>query len=192
MQTFGFHYTTTTSLTLKNSNNLFYYDLKEVEGFEDIKGRVIVDWISIPRSWHQWISNVEEKPIIEILLIDTFHRKSFSDYLDFILDFSELKEIIKNRSTFKEWYLMLSAVKGIYLILDKSIGNKYIGSTYRENGIFGRWEEYVNTNGHRNNKRLKELIDSDKNYSRHFQFYNINDSSKDNDSSRGNKTRTTF
>ena len=152
------------------SNNLFYYNLQEVQGFEDIKERVIVDWVSIPRSWHQWISNVEEKPIIEILPADTFHQKSFSDYLDFILDFSELKEIIKNKDTFKEWHLMLSAVKGIYLILDKSTGNKYIGSAYRENGIFGRWEEYVNTNGHGNNKRLKELICSDKNYSRHFQF----------------------
>lgn len=152
------------------SNNLFYYNLREVAGFEDIKERVIVDWVSIPRSWHQWISNVEEKPIIEVLPVDTFNRKSFSDYLDFILDFSELKEIIQNKDTFKEWHLMLSAVKGIYLILDKSTGNKYIGSAYRENGILGRWEEYVNTNGHGNNKRLKALIDGDKNYSRHFQF----------------------
>lgn len=152
------------------AKNMFYYDLTELNGFEDIKERVIVDWVSIPRSWHQWISNVEEKPIIEILPIDTFHKKSFSDYLDFILDFSELKEIIKNKDTFKEWYLMLSAVKGVYLILDKLTGDKYIGSAYRENGIFGRWEEYVNTNGHGNNKRLKELITKDKNYSRYFQF----------------------
>jgi hypothetical protein len=152
------------------ANNIFYYDLSEVEGFEDIKERVIVDWASIQRSWHQWVSNVEEKPIIEILPINTFHQKSFSDYLDFILDFSELKEIIKNRDTFKDWFLMLSAVKGIYLILDKSTGNKYIGSAYSEDGIFGRWEEYVNTNGHGNNKRLKELIESDKTYARHFQY----------------------
>lgn len=151
-------------------NKMFYYDLTEVKGFEDIKERVIVDWVSIPRSWHQWISNVEEKPVIEILPVDTFHQKAFSDYLDFILDFSELTEIIKNKVAFREWFLMLSAVKGIYLILDKSTGNKYIGSAYRENGIFGRWEEYVNTNGHGNNKRLKELVDNDKNYSRHFQF----------------------
>ena len=65
---------------------------------------------------------------------------------------------------------MLSAVKGIYLILDKLTGNKYIGSAYRENGILGRWGEYVNTNGHGNNKQLKELIEKDNNYARHFQF----------------------
>jgi len=65
---------------------------------------------------------------------------------------------------------MLGAVKRIYLILDKLTGNKYIGSAYRENGILGRWQEYVNTNGHGNNKRLKELIEKDKNYARNFQF----------------------
>lgn len=65
---------------------------------------------------------------------------------------------------------MLSAVKGIYLILDKSTGNKYIGSAYRENGILGRWVEYADTNGHGNNKQLKALIEKDFKYARHFQF----------------------
>src|SRR5258705_8919319 len=45
------------------TNNSFLYDLIELEGFEDIKERVIIDWVSISRSWHQWSSNVEEKPI---------------------------------------------------------------------------------------------------------------------------------
>jgi GIY-YIG catalytic domain len=154
----------------KEPNNMFYYNLTEVEGYDDLKERVIIDWGSITRSWHQWVSNVGEKTIIEILPINSFHKKSFSDYLDFILDFSELKEIINNKDTFREWHLMLSAVKGVYLILDKSTGNKYIGSAYSENGIFGRWKEYVNTNGHGNNQKLKVLLGADKNYSRHFQF----------------------
>lgn len=151
-------------------NKKFQYNLIEVKGFDDIKERVIVDWVSLPRSWHQWTANVEEKPIIEILPSNTFHNKSFSDYLDFILDFNELKNNVKNRDGFKEWHLMLSAVKGIYLILDKSTGNKYIGSAYRENGILGRWEEYASTNGHGNNKQLKALITKDNNHARHFQF----------------------
>jgi hypothetical protein len=151
-----------------NPKNSFEYNLTEVKGFEDIKERVIVDWVSLPRSWHQWMSNAAEKPVIEILPIDTFHKRTFSDYLDFILDFGELKEITQNKDAFKEWHLMLGAVKGIYLILDKSTGNKYIGSAYRENGILGRWQEYVNTNGHANNKRLKELIENLK--KPHFRF----------------------
>ncbi len=154
---------------LQNKN--YFYDITEVNGFEDLKERAIVDWVSLPRAWHQWLDNVEAKPIIEILPSETFRNKSFSDYLDFILDFSELKNIIKNGDSFKEWHLMLSAVKGIYLILDKNTGNKYIGSAYNEgNGIFGRWKEYANTNGHGNNQQLKALLSKDKNYSRHFQF----------------------
>ena len=116
------------------------------------------------------MGNVAEKPIIEVLPGRSFTNKVFTDYLDFILDFNELKEIIKDRDGFKDWHLMLGAVKGIYLILDKSTGNKYIGSAYRESGILGRWEEYVTTNGHGNNKQLKALMVKDKNHARNFQF----------------------
>lgn len=151
-------------------NKKYQYNLTEAKGFEDLKERVIIDWASLQRSWHQWMGNVAEKPIIEILPGRSFTNKVFTDYLDFILDFTDLKEIIKDRDGFKDWHLMLGAVKGIYLILDKSTGNKYIGSAYRENGILGRWEEYVNTNGHGNNKQLKALMAKDKNHAKNFQF----------------------
>lgn len=155
--------------TLPNKN--FYYNISEVSGFDDMKERVIVDWVSLPRAWHQWIHQVDKKPIVEILPAKTFVNKAFTDYLDFVLDFSELKNIINNSDSFREWHLMLSAVKGIYLILDKKTGDKYVGSAYNEgDGILGRWREYVNTNGHGNNKRLKEIITVDENYSKHFQF----------------------
>ena len=65
---------------------------------------------------------------------------------------------------------MLSAVKGIYLILDKSTGNKYIGSAYNEDGIMGRWQEYAITNGHGNNRQLIDLLSIDNSHGRNFQF----------------------
>jgi len=36
--------------------------------------------------------------------------------------------------------------------------------------LLKEWKEYANTNGHGNNKKLKALLLSDKNYARHFQF----------------------
>jgi hypothetical protein len=152
------------------ANKKYYYDFSEVRGYEDLKERVIIDWVSLPRSWHQWLNKVREKPVIEVLPERTFRNKGFTDYLDFILDFSELKNIINNNDSFKEWHLMLSAVKGVYLILDKTTGNKYIGSAFNETGILGRWKVYVKTNGHGNNKKLKALISKDKQYSKNFQF----------------------
>jgi hypothetical protein len=53
----------------------------------------------------------------------------------------------------EDWYNNLSTVKGIYLITDNN--NKlYVGSAYGVEGIWGRWKEYVNTNGHGNNIAL--------------------------------------
>ncbi len=152
-------------------NKHFYYDLLELDDFHDIKDRVIVDWVSLQRAWHQWMHKVKPKPIIEILPDKTFRNRAFTDYLDFVLDFSELRNIITNADSFREWHLMLSAVKGVYLILDKNTGDKYVGSAYNEgDGILGRWREYVKTNGHGGNKRLRQLVSSDNKYSRHFQF----------------------
>jgi hypothetical protein len=65
---------------------------------------------------------------------------------------------------------MLSVTKGIYLISDAKTGTLYVGSAYNEKGIWGRWETYVKTNGHGNNKILRALIDDDPNYGDNFRF----------------------
>lgn len=69
------------------------------------------------------------------------HYKRFTDYFDLIVDFSELKEIVENQ--YSDWKTIVSAIKGIYLITDTKTGLLYIGSAYGEDGIWGRWSEYV-------------------------------------------------
>lgn len=145
------------------ANDHFEYQMEEVHGFEDLKERVIIKWENAI-SWHQWIKN--EMEVIEIH--PGLHYKQFTDYTDFILDFKELKEIVINQ--YSDWKRMLSATKGIYLISDTKTGKLYVGSAYGEEGIWGRWSTYVSTNGHGNNKTLKELIMADKNYALNFQF----------------------
>jgi hypothetical protein len=49
-------------------------------------------------------------------------------------------------------------------------GYLYVGSAYGEDGIWGRWTKYVSTNGHGNNKTLKELVKADKDYADNFKF----------------------
>jgi hypothetical protein len=139
------------------------YNLEEVSDFFDLKERVIVKW-SNPISWHQWIKN--EMEVIEIH--PGLHYKHFTDYADFILSFNELKEIITNG--YGDWKRMLSGAKGIYLISDTKSGKLYVGSAYGEDGIWGRWNSYVSTNGHGGNKQLKELIAKKEYYAKHFQF----------------------
>ncbi len=148
----------------KFADDCFEYKMREVIGqFDDLKERVIILWKNA-RAWHQWINNNME--VIEIH--PGLHYKQFTDYFDFILNFDELKEIVKNQ--YSDWKKVLSITKGIYLISDTKTGKLYVGSAYGENGIWGRWSNYALTNGHGNNKLLKELIDFDPTYGNHFQF----------------------
>lgn len=144
-------------------NGFYEYAMSEIPGYDDLKERVIIRWEN-PISWHQWIR--QEMEVQEIS--PGLHYKRFTDYFDIILSFNELKEIVENQ--YADWKISLSAVKGIYLITDTLSGKLYVGSAYGENGLWGRWAEYVATGGHGNNKLLRELLDTDKLYSRHFQF----------------------
>jgi hypothetical protein len=58
----------------------------------------------------------------------------------------------------------------VYLINDTSTGKLYVGSAYGEDGIWGRWKNYVSTKGHGHNKLLKKLIAKDPLHGNHFSF----------------------
>lgn len=149
---------------LSSNDGVFKYSMVEVEGYEDLKERVIIRWRN-GISWHQWIKN--EMEVLEIA--PGLHYKRFTDYFDLILDFKELSEIVECQ--YSDWKQVLSAIKGVYLITDQNTGKLYVGSAYGDDGIWGRWCEYVTTNGHGGNKSLKDLVESDKEYAlKHFQF----------------------
>ena len=148
----------------KLADDHFEYKMEEViELFDDLKERVIIQWRNAI-SWNQWIKN--EMEVIQIH--PGLHYKQFTDYSDFILNFDELKEIVTKQ--YNDWKKMLSATKGVYLISDTKTGKLYVGSAYGEDGIWGRWCKYVSTNGHGDNKTLKELIAEDPTHGKNFQF----------------------
>lgn len=144
----------------------FWYEMEEVAGFEDLKERVIVNWQN-PIVWHQWIDKISNtKEVVEIH--PGLHYQQFTDYFEFVLDFKQLQEIVTKE--YSDWKRMLSITKGIYLISDSKTGKLYVGSAYGDNGIWGRWARYVATNGHGDNKTLKELVRTDSNYAFNFRF----------------------
>lgn len=142
----------------------YYYQFEEIFGYDDLKERVIINWGTATLSWYQWLNNSKE--VIQIH--PGLHYTQFTDYFDFILSFQQLKEIVTNQ--YGDWKNMLSATKGIYLINDTKTGRLYVGSAYGDDGIWGRWTSYVKTNGHGNNKTLKEFIALDSNYACNFCF----------------------
>ena len=140
------------------------YILKKIEGFEDLSERVVINWGKGTLAWAQ---NYSEKEIIEIL--PAGYLKEFSDYLDFTLSYNELRKIYDFPDANKRWIDKLSAVNGIYLILDKKKGDQYIGAAYGKDGIWGRWKIYATT-GHGENKLLKSLVKNNENYLLNFQW----------------------
>ena len=134
------------------------YDIQEIEGFEALKDKVVIEW---GKGTLQWMQNwTTEKAVTRIEQKgDVDGVPPFSRYEDVILNLSQLRKVVKD----KEWQSKLESVNCVYLILDKGTGKQYVGVTYKDmkpgikNGILGRWTEYAMT-GHGNNKLLVALL----------------------------------
>ncbi|MGN6495636.1 MAG: GIY-YIG nuclease family protein [Agriterribacter sp.] len=140
------------------------YELEEDPRFEQLKDRVIIDWGKGARSWVQKFQN--DKEIVE--LQPGLHYQHFHDYFDFILSYTELREIVQKR--YPDWKKMLSATNAVYLIRDRSDGQHYIGSSWGIDGLWGRWSSYVTSEGHGGNVALRELVNERAAHSENFDF----------------------
>jgi hypothetical protein len=134
------------------------YDIQEVNGFEALKDKVVIEWGKGTLSWMQnWTTEKEVKRIEQKGDVDGI--PPFSRYEDVILNLPQLRKVVED----KDWQSKLESLNCVYLILDKATGKQYVGVTYRDvkhgvkNGILSRWTEYANT-GHGNNKMLVELL----------------------------------
>lgn len=134
------------------------YNLEEVEGFEGLKDKVVIDWGKGTRSWMQkWQSTKNVRRIDQVNTGNDIPY--FIRYEDVILSFSQLQKVVED----KEWKSKLESLNCVYMILDKETGKQYVGVTYKDmkpgikNGILGRWTEYAKT-GHGNNKLLVALL----------------------------------
>lgn len=141
------------------------FDIQEISGFELLKERVIIVW----NNPVQWLQHYNEMPVIRIDrgLMEN-NLPVFVRYEDVVLNYTQLKTIINSNNP--EWKSRLESCNCIYLILDKSNGKQYVGSTYNTKGIWGRWSEYAKT-GHGDDVELKKCIDSDPKYAeKNFQW----------------------
>lgn len=151
----------------KNSDvDKYYYRMSELEGFDELKERLIIDWGKSALSWHQWLNESNDKEIISIT--PGFDWKIPENYEDIILDYSQLKYIICDKA-FESWRRMLSCCNCVYAITDSYSGKLYIGSTYNKEGIWGRWKDYAAT-VHGGDVELKKLLEKDPEYARNFKW----------------------
>lgn len=150
----------------KTSND-FYLVLKKIEVFDKFKDRLVIDWM-VPRGWYNTYGDVADKEVIKIL--PNNYVKDFPGLMNIKIDFQELKKIIDNPDSHSEWFNALSKLQAVYLILDKSDGLQYVGTTYGENGLWQRWETYAKGNHTGGNLKFNKLKEKNSNFYENFQF----------------------
>jgi hypothetical protein len=147
------------------------YKIELIDKFESLIGRLVVDFYRGPgmRGRAFLLENQIDKFTVSEILQKPYEGIDFPGYDNVKIDFSSLELIIKSQK--QDWKVALENMKGVYLIVDKKNGKKYVGSAYNNDGIWSRWSTYIYT-GHGYNDELVDLIDEKKiDYARkYFQF----------------------
>ena len=133
------------------------YKVELTNQFESLIGRLVVGFSRYPglRGRAFLLENFMDSMSIAEILENPYEGEDFPGYDNVRIDFSSLELLVQNQKT--DWRVALENVKGIYLIVDKCNGKKYVGSAYGDSGIWSRWCTYINT-GHGYNDELIELI----------------------------------
>lgn len=147
------------------------YKVELTNQFKSLIGRLVVGFSRYQglRGRAFLLENFMDSMSIAEILENPYEGEEFPGYDNVRIDFSSLELLIQNQKT--DWRVALENVKGIYLIVDKSNGKKYVGSAYGDSGIWSRWCTYINT-GHGYNDELVMLIEKNGiDYARkYFQF----------------------
>lgn len=152
---------------IKPDKKGYFYKTQECEGFQELKLRLVVFWGEGTRSWSQWLHKKGNKIVSELL--PTNYVMDFPGFYDFSLPYHDLKILIDNPDSNREWHRMLSSISGVYLILNKKTGQQYVGSAYGKGGIWQRWLNY-SKNPSGGNKLIQDLLISSPDAYNHFQF----------------------
>ena len=133
------------------------YDLELIDLHKELIGRLVIDFHRYQglRGRAFKLENYYSNFIISQILKKPYDGINFPGYENINIDFNELELVFKYQKN--DWKGALENIKGIYVIVDKSNGKKYVGSAYGEFGIWARWAVYIGT-GHGFNDELTKLI----------------------------------
>lgn len=147
-------------------NSRYKYNLKKMQGFEDLEGRVVIKWTGIGQAWCIRL-DISEKEVVQIL--PKAFVSEFPGYNEVKLFYWQLKKIVEDPTANVVWHKMLSSVNAVYLIVDTTDGQQYIGSASGKEGLLGRWRDYAR-NGHGNNVKLMEILSKEPERIKKFKF----------------------
>jgi hypothetical protein len=156
-------------LGVKEGEPKYRYATERIGGQDDLIGRVYISFKRNFRSSYIWGKKYGSQ--LEVARIEElkYGGDKFCGYNEVCLAHERLRMIIDHSD--KSWRSALSAVGGVYHIMDQKTGRAYVGSAYGEGGIWKRWSAYAK-NSHGGNAELRKLLEKQGNeYAlRHFQY----------------------
>lgn len=123
------------------------FDLPLLDWHAEWRGRLIVAWPGLERSWYRWADR--NSFAIAAIAEENLLTPAMPPWEELSLAWHELAVLPSS------WRTALSHWRGIYLIIDQSDGRQYVGSAYGAENILQRWLEYSRT-GHGGNKLLRQ------------------------------------
>jgi hypothetical protein len=132
----------------KDRSSVLWFDLVQTEHFLSWKGKLVVDWPGLERSWCRWAGrNVIP---VSAILEESALIPSMPEWDRISLSWEQLRVIPSRwRSAMEQW-------RGIYYIRDMSDGKAYVGAAYGKENIFGRWSNGYSVSGHGENRLLRK------------------------------------
>lgn len=134
-----------------------HYVLEEVEAFKKWEGRLVC-------SFHRYqglkgrafnLETLLERFDVLQVLPERYDGEPFCGYENINHSLGMLKALVDCEK--QDWKAALSAVKGVYLVMDTATGKPYVGAAYSGAGIWSRLSCYVST-GHGWNDELVKRI----------------------------------
>lgn len=139
--------------SIHDLKNDYYYDLVKLDILEDLQDRLVIDYGGTRNIVHVNWNTIAKKPIVGI------SSRTFEGYDSIIWTFSDLEKYIGHEDIYSDLYQALASVNGVYLVIDTVDYGQYIGSASGKEGIWGRWRDYLKTNGAGGNKKLSEHLE---------------------------------
>ena len=133
-----------------------FYILEHDDRLKEFEKRLVIDWGKGFRTWKQNAANNDKKII-------SLSSEPFIGYDKVFLSYDELADRINDES----WKTALSAVYGVYLI--SSPYGLYVGSATGDQGIYQRWQDYIDSY-HGGDVMLIKLLEKHPNAYKEFRF----------------------
>lgn len=141
------------------------FDLHRSPLLASMAKRLVIEWSRDAINWAKSGAVAAEFPVIEIADPDVVEFPGFDNVR---VSHSVLQSVIGD-SRYARWRTALASVQGIYAIADTTTGKLYVGKADGQERILGRWAAYAR-DGHGGNVALRDLVEGDPSYARHFVF----------------------